>query len=219
MKAVNLPATSIQEVREEDQCKLELVFQFINRRYFQSRIEAHLRWEIPQGTVSVFVGTDGLALIDGHPLHPTFTQATTLLQNGQHQEALAPLQICADAGHPESELLLSHLLKRLGNERWHHYAGAYNRHLEARKAVPAACYYPDSRTIALHPYLLQRRAPQLVVKYLLYHECCHQLIPSTPERPHPPAFMEWEYCAPHRTRALEWLEKEGFPTLRQENHA
>ena len=217
MIAVTSQADGTSATSSRDQ-KLEHLFQFVNRRFFESKIRAYPQWEIPRGTVSTFTGTTGLVLTPGHPLYSQFEKATGLLRQGRQDEAVTPLTACADAGHPESELLLSHLLKRRGNERWQHYASAYNRHLESRRSVPAACYYPDSCVIALHPYLLDRNAPQLVLKYLLYHECCHQLIPARGDDPHPPAFLQWEMRAPHRARALEWLEKEGFPTLTANTH-
>lgn len=193
---------------------LQDVLKLMNRRYFSDNIVASVVWEVPRGTVSMFIGERGIALQPGSPLHSTFERATRLLQSGQHSNAIPYLKECANADHPESKLLLSHLYKRAGDSLWQHYAAAYNRHIESVRAVPAACYYRDQAIIAIHPHLSQLPTPLFVFKYLVYHECCHQLIDSTGEDPHPPAFLEWEDKAPGRIRALDWLEKRGFPTLR-----
>ena len=198
---------------ESDRLKLEHLFSFINNRYFDDRIQATVCWEIPLGSVTISSGTPGKALQPRSSLWHRFAKATHLLQAGQRKQAQPLLQECADAGHPDSELLMSHLLKQQGDSRWEQYATAYNRHLDTTRAVPAACYYPQHSRIALHPHLCQRRAPQFVLKYLLFHECCHQLVESDERNPHPPAFMEWERRAPQRDKAIAWLEREGFPTL------
>lgn len=189
------------------------LFNTVNNRYFDGRIQAEIRWEIPVGSVAVFTGVDRHPLSADSPIHPVFDQACEALARNDSQGALPLLIQCADAGHKDAHLLLNHLLLRLGDTRWPLYVKRYNRHSDSHQAVPAACYYPESRVIAIHPYVHERKAPQFVLKYLLFHECCHQLIESDSSNPHPPAFMEWEYRAPARTRALEWLAKEGFPTL------
>lgn len=192
---------------------LRPLFDNINRRYFDDRIHAEIRWEIPSGSVTVFTGIDRPPLTDDSSIHRDFATATRLLARNDHQGALPLLIRCADAGHEDGHLLLNHLLKRLNDDRWRHYVKRFNQHIDSHRSVPAACYYPDTRIIAIHPYIGERKAPQFVLKYLIYHECCHQLIPIDAMNPHPPAFMVWEERAPGRKRALEWLEKEGFPTL------
>ena len=193
---------------------LKNVLSLMNKRYFHGNIAASVIWEVPRGTVSMYIGEKGLSLQPDSPLHSTFEKATRLLHSGQHAKAIPYLKECADANHPESKLLLSHIYKRAGDSLWQHYAASYNRHIESVRAVPAACYYRDQAIIAIHPYLSQLPTPLFVFKYLVYHECCHQLIDSTGDDPHPPAFLEWELKAPGRDRALDWLEKRGFPTLR-----
>jgi len=189
------------------------LFDKINLRHFSNRIQATLRWEIPEGSVSVPVETQRTPLAADSHLHPIFDNAVALLKNEAYRNAVPLLMECADGGHHDAHLLLNHLLKRMGDARWNDYVKRYNRQQDSHKLVPAACYYPDTRVIAIHPYIHERKAPQFVLKYLIFHECCHQLVESDCETPHPPAFMEWEYRAPGRARALEWLEKEGFPTL------
>lgn len=183
----------------------------INRRFFNSEITASISWDVPQGLVSINIGTVRYELKDLTE-EITFEQATKALEQGEMEKALALLTPLADKGHPDSELLVCHLLKRKQGD-WQTYAKAYNDHFITEMMAPAACYYPDSQTIAIHPHLHRRDVPMFVLRYLIYHECCHQVINSSESNPHPPAFMEYEINAPFRDKALAWLEKEGFPTL------
>lgn len=213
MTAANPCALQLDTPCSHDTGLLVQLFDTINRRYFDNCIQAEVRWEIPSGSVSVFAGIDRETPSPTSLVHQYFDYATQLLRQNQFEAAVPWLIRCAEAGHNDAHLLLNHLLKRLGDERWESYVKRYNRHQESHKAVPAACYYPETNIIAIHPYIHERKAPQFVLKYLIFHECCHQLIDSDAQDPHPTAFMVWEQRAPGRTRALEWLEKEGFPTL------
>ena len=197
---------------DADRQRLQQLFDYVNARFFEDRIQADVRWEIPLGSVPVGASAPAPQKKRGG-LWSRFARATELMKEGRTEHAQPILQECADAGHPDSELLLSHMLKRQGDPRWEQYASAYNRHLDTTRAVPAACYYPQHQRISLHPHLCQRRTPHHVLKYLLYHECCHQLLGTNEQDPHPPAFMEWERRAPQRDKAIDWLQREGFPTL------
>lgn len=196
-----------------DTTLLEQLLDTINRRFFNNHICATVRWEIPSGRVAVFTGINRADISGNQPILAAFVRAVEFIEQNDLQAALPLLFECTDAGHEDAHLLLNHLLKRMGDERWVDYVKRYNRYQDSQKAVPAACYYPESHAIAIHPYIFERKAPQLVLKYLIYHECCHQLIESDCSTPHPPEFMDWEYRAPGRVRALEWLNKEGYPTL------
>lgn len=197
-------------------CKkgLEALLGQINRRYFNERIQASILWEVPRGTVSMYVGEPGVSPTAGSPLAKSLETATALLEKGHFKLAIPHLLDCAEQNHPDSKLLLSHLFKRLGDDRWQDYAAQYNRHKETIRAVPAACYYQDEKTIAIHPHLNHLPTPQFVLKYLIYHECCHQLIHPQDHIAHSKDFLRWEDKAPARLRALDWLEQRGFPTLR-----
>ena len=214
MRAVSAAECQYFSSKEADNTYLERLLLGVNKRFFQNRIEATAIWQVPKGTVSLFIGEQGLELTDDHPLFATFELAKELIQIGQPDSAVSHLETCAAANHADSKLLLSHLLKRRGDERWQEFARQYNRQCATVRAVPAACYYPESAVIAIHPHLQELNTPQFVLKYLLYHESCHQLIRCTDHEPHPREFMEWEHSAPNRERALAWLEKHGFPTLR-----
>ena len=185
--------------------------------YFKNRVNAKLIWQVPKGAVSVFTGKQGARLKKGSLELDCYIKAKKLISNDQIDQAIPLLEKCAAANHPESKLLLSHIFRRQNNERWKHYATTYNQHLSTTRAVPAACYYPESKTIAIHHHLYECKTPQFVLKYLLFHECCHQLVDCSNSTPHPEAFMQWEVIAPNRNRALDWLEKKGFPTLRTAN--
>ena len=214
MRAVNTAECQYFSSKEADNAYLERLLQGVNKRFFQNKIEAIALWQVPKGTVSLFIGEQGLTLTQGHPLFNTYERAKELIRDDQLGAAIPHLETCAAANHADSKLLLSHLLKRRGDARWQDFAQQYNRQCATVRAVPAACYYQESATIAIHPHLQELNTPQFVLKYLLFHECCHQLVSCTDQEPHPQEFMEWERRAPNRERALSWLEKQGFPTLR-----
>lgn len=214
MRAVNTAECRYFSSKEADNGFLDKLLSGVNKRFFQNKIEAQAIWDVPKGTVSLFIGERGPTLQAGDGLHCEFETAKQLIQTGQAETAIPHLEKCAAANHADSKLLLSHLLKRRGDDRWQTFAREYNQQTATVRAVPAACYYPDSGTIAIHPHLQELNTPQFVLKYLIYHECCHQQISSPDDIAHPPEFMVWEHKAPNRERALDWLEKQGFPTLR-----
>lgn len=186
-------------------------FQAINKRYFKNKVKATILWEVPRGFVNIRENPNDYVLDQEETL--IYKKALELIGKDKIKEAAGLLKPLAHAGHKESQLAMCHILKRThGN--WKQYAEMHNASVRTIKAVPAACYYPESRTIAIHPHLHQRNVPQFVLRYLIYHECCHQIVPSSQDEQHPEEFMRLELQAPRRARALQWLEKEGFPTLR-----
>lgn len=189
---------------------LERCFRAVNKKHFKDQIQARICWEVPRGTVSIREQKNHYQ--PSQQDHSIFRQAITLIQQHQLNEASTLLRPIADAGHPDAQLAMCHILKK-SRGNWQRYAEMYNASVRTSKAVPAACYYPDSQTIAIHPHLYHRNIPQFVLRYLIYHECCHQLIESEQQQ-HSPQFMELEKQAPHRQRAINWLDKEGFPILR-----
>lgn len=194
-----------------DHALLERCFLAVNKKHFKNQIQATIHWAVPQGTVSIREHPN--AYQAGKDDHSTLRQAITLIEQRKLQEAIVLLRPLADAGHPDAQLATCHILKKNRGD-WQHYAERYNAGVRTSKAVPAACYYPDTQTIAIHPHLYSRNVPQFVLRYLIYHECCHQIVPSDQCEQHTAEFMALERQAPHRQRAVEWLEKEGFPTIR-----
>lgn len=194
-----------------DQSRLLSSFDVINQRYFSGAVSASIIWQVPKGLVSINKGSPSHTLNSTETIE--FEQATKAIESNQIQKALALLRPLADKGHGDSELLVCHILKRNQDPEWQRYAQAYNKHFATEMMAPAACYYPESRVIAIHPHLHERDVPMFVLRYLIYHECCHQLVESTEATPHSAEFMEYELKAPFRDKALRWLEKEGFPTL------
>ncbi len=186
-------------------------FNIINQRFFQGKITGSIVWQVPKGMISINKGSPCYTL-NGSTEELIFEQAKLAIQQGQIDKALALLTPFADKGHPDSELLVCHILKRQ-HKNWQGYAKAYNDHFITEMMAPAACYYPDTQIIAIHPHLHRRGAPMFVLRYLIYHECCHQIIESSESEPHSPLFMEYEEKAPFKSKALAWLSKEGFPTL------
>ncbi|MDX1692520.1 MAG: hypothetical protein R3208_02070 [Ketobacteraceae bacterium] len=211
----DLPTPETLETAPADQAQelLEKCFQAVNKKHFKGRIQASVCWQVPRGTVSVRETPYDYQLSEENRY--VFRQALGLIQRRKLEEALTLLRPLAESGHADSQLALCHILKRTRGD-WQRYAEMYNASVRTVRAVPAACYYPETRTIAIHPHLSQRNVPQFVLRYLIYHECCHQIVPSDNHQQHSDAFMDLEKEAPHRQRAIDWLEKEGFPTLRCE---
>ena len=176
MRAVKTTDCYYFSSKESDHEYLEKLLLGVNKRFFQNDIVATVRWEVPKGTVSLLIGDPEAPVKVNNDLLENFERAKQRIQNGEPDSAIPFLESCAASGHADSKLLLSHLLKRRGDERWQKYAQEYNRQTATVRAVPAACYYPESRTIAIHPHLEELNTPQFVLKYLLYHECCHQLL-------------------------------------------
>jgi len=68
----------------------------------------------------------------------------------------------------------------------------------------------DGMFIGLHPLL--KRAPKHVVKYLIFHELLHLLIPPDATGAHPRAFNVAECLWPGYVKACTWLD--GLPGRR-----
>jgi hypothetical protein len=79
-------------------------------------------------------------------------------------------------------------------------------------------YEEDKKLIRVHPRLRQDFVPVSVVELTVYHEMCHQWVPSIRKngawRPHHPGFREKEkeYC--HYQEARQW-EKQHWKKLLQ----
>lgn len=183
------------------------LYESVSREYFQDALSATIEWGVPKGSVLVKSARASYQLVKGEV--DQFEMAKSL----RGEDAITLLVPLAEKGHLESEFLLSHLLPA-NDGRKLKYSKAYNKSFSGQTAVSAACYYPDDNKIVIHSYLHQKNAPQYVIKYLIYHECCHQLVPSDLDNPHPPEFMDLERKVKHRERSMDWLEKEGFPTMR-----
>lgn len=80
--------------------------------------------------------------------------------------------------------------------------------------VPAAGLYPETRRVVIHQALREMRCPQYVFNYLIHHELAHLLYPPVGGEVHPWNFCARERNAPHRLKAIAWLEKKGFPVFR-----
>lgn len=208
---MELSCTADKDHAETDQALLDRCFEAINKKHFKGQIQASVRWQVPQGTVSILENPGKYQLNREDML--VYQKALALLKTNQNDAAGQLLKPLAEAGHKDSQLAMCHLLKRT-NGNWQRYAELHNAGIHRTQWVPAACYYPESQIIAIHPYLLQRNIPQFVLRYLIYHECCHQAVPSQRENHHSEEFMVLERQAPHRERAIRWLEKEGFPIIR-----
>ncbi|MBV1880183.1 MAG: hypothetical protein KUG82_01040 [Pseudomonadales bacterium] len=187
----------------------------LNGKYFEGRIKTEIQWAAPEGTVNIYKGKKPYHLNPTNGEALEFESACRLIEEGQFTLAKPYLKKLADLGHSQSQLYLIHMLSpdSLCRER---LSRQYNMTLTHDNAIPAACYYPKKHLIVIHPFLLEKNAPQFVIRYLIYHECCHQFIEDSThdKQAHSPAFMKLEYNAPNREKALNWLEREGFPTIR-----
>ncbi|MCG8311818.1 MAG: hypothetical protein MI976_01255 [Pseudomonadales bacterium] len=207
----HLPSISTISTPDDNTQILIRCFEAINKKHFKNAITATVIWQVPKGTVSAIENPNYFIITPTQ--NNQFSQALKHLESGNLEQAAMLFTPLADAGHKDSQLALTHLLKKLKGD-WKKYAEMHNASVRSVQSVPAACYSPDTQVIAIHPHLQSRNVPQFVLRYLIYHECCHQVIPVIDDNQHPPAFLELEHAAPHRNRAIAWLEKEGFPTLR-----
>lgn len=200
---------------QRDSTQLLKLFNTVNDKHFSGNIKTNIHWASPEGSVTIRPAKSSYSLNNTNGEATQFDTACKLIEKGQASTAIPYLEPLAELEHRVSQLLLIHLLPPNSLQR-QHLSHQYNLALANDTAVPAACYYPQKKLIVIHPFLLDKNAPLFVIKYLIYHECCHQLIGSTTHNTaaHPPCFMALEYNAPHRIKSLDWLEQEGFPTIR-----
>ena len=185
---------------------LEKYFDNINQQYFNGAVKASIQWGIPSGIVVVKTARPAyqLSVVEKERFEEAKKSETP-----KTIELLLPL---AEKGHLESEFLLSHLLPE-EDPRKAQFSKSYNQSFASETAVPAACYYASRREIVIHNYLEIKKAPQFVIKYLIYHECCHQIVESSQDTPHSEEFLTLEMQFKHRDKAIKWLQGEGFPTI------
>ncbi|MBZ0263255.1 hypothetical protein K8I28_01190 [bacterium] len=70
-------------------------------------------------------------------------------------------------------------------------------------------YRHDLNLITIHPVLDQRKVPEDVVAFTIYHEMLHALQPPTTRRPHNAAFRAEEKKYKTFEKVKEWREKNG----------
>jgi len=83
----------------------------INKAFFKNKIRASILWDVPQGLITIETGTPTYTPHPNSQDAQSFEDAKHALTNNRQMQAIQTLQPLADKGHPESELLLSHLLK------------------------------------------------------------------------------------------------------------
>ena len=188
------------EMPQHDHSRLELLLADINQHYFNGNIQALIGWAVPLECTRIQPTATGASKLNAQA-QQAFNHARVLLANNDPQAALPLLIQCADQGHREGHLLLNHLLIRLNDKRWQAYTKRYNLQYLESTTIHAACYYTGQRRIAIHPYLLERRAPANVLKYLVFESCNHQISMTLP------ASKQRLWADP----AIRWLGKHGFP--------
>lgn len=79
--------------------------------------------------------------------------------------------------------------------------------------IPAAEYLPREGEVVVHLALPGLNCPQYVYRYLLFHECLHQIFPIRNGSVHPPELRAEEKNAPRRAEALRWLKAKRFAVM------
>lgn len=82
--------------------------------------------------------------------------------------------------------------------------------------IPAAELRPREQLIVMHLALPGLNCPQYVYRYLLFHECLHQIFPPRNGSIHHPEFRAEEKNAPRRAEALHWLRAKRFAVMGDE---
>jgi predicted SprT family Zn-dependent metalloprotease len=79
---------------------------------------------------------------------------------------------------------------------------------QRRRTIRLGAYVERERLIRIHPVLDQDWVPHFFVRYIVFHEMLHQVVPSSStgsqRRHHGPAFQARERAFPDYERALEW---------------
>ncbi len=83
--------------------------------------------------------------------------------------------------------------------------------------IPAAEYRPREQMIVMHLALPGLNCPQYVYRYLLFHECLHQIFPIRNGSIHPPELRAEEKNAPRRAEAIRWLRAKRFAVMADES--
>ncbi len=86
-----------------------------------------------------------------------------------------------------------------------------------RKSIRMGAYFPESRTILIHPALDRAEVPRLFVEFVVYHEMLHQAVPqyrtaAGHRSAHSPEFRAREKLFAEYARARAW-EKANLKLL------
>jgi len=68
-------------------------------------------------------------------------------------------------------------------------------------------YYHDNKLVVVHPVLDDKRVPERVLAYIIYHEMLHSEQPREQLRPHDKAFREAERAYPYYEECENWLKE------------
>jgi|GEM_PF-2263177 len=66
-------------------------------------------------------------------------------------------------------------------------------------------YSPSNNLIVIHPVLDDSRVPEMVVKFILFHEMLHAMQPEGHRRRHDKAFLEAERAHPDYEKVEKWM--------------
>lgn len=183
--------------------------------YFDGAINASADWGVPPVTVAYHADQPPILGVDAIDVAGVAV-AVAASNYPAVKQMLGPQ---ADAGNRDAAALLCSAAKQNGSQDAAHWNALLLSHAQSITTVPASCYigHPEINRghgeILIHPFIRDAKAPELVLTYLLYHECVHQLVPCDGDNQHPEAFLRYERRAPQRRQAMRWLKKNGFPVL------
>ena len=83
------------------------------------------------------------------------------------------------------------------------------RRTASRVGLQLGCFVPGDHLIRMHPVLDHKSVPDWMVRFVLFHELLHAVIPATVSRGgrrmhHPAAFRLRERAYPDYARAIAW---------------
>ena len=85
-----------------------------------------------------------------------------------------------------------------------------------RRSIRLGTYTHDQQLVRIHPALDQACVPEFFVRFVVFHELLHHVVPATQEGErvnfHPPAFKQLERAHPDYERSVRW-ETEHIDTL------
>lgn len=191
---------------------LNLVFNRINRVYFNDSIVAEAVLEVPPRPVVVSVENSSRKVEKGSEVEESIEKGIMMALKGDVEGAKSILEPLAQVRYREAIEALLHI-ERNNHGDYTQWAAMLNSMDKKIERYPAACLDKDIAKIFIHPLIGDPNCPRFVMGYLVHHECLHLESPSVEGDPHHPEFMERDRAFPKRNLALSWLRKNEFPVV------
>lgn len=199
----------------QDNAVLENELNAINRDRFNNLLKIEARWAIP----SAVEPRDPSEEIKLLPERDQATVADAMQAYAERdflkaKEILEPL--CRYEVRPIVGLYTS-IIRHLKEDIWFNTSKSiWINDPEFLAPAAASTEVKDNEELILvHPVLssIGLKAPKYVLSYVLYHECLHKALGTTPFNPHPEIFRRLERLIPKRQNAVLWLKKHKFSTI------